>query len=113
MFYEKVMAVLGFVKTMEIPGEAVAFGIDGLPVFWVQKPFDGRNANVGNGTHVAFDAVDKDMVHKFHEAAIAAGGKDDGAPGPRKDYGDPYYGAFVRDLDGHKIEATYWDVSKM
>jgi hypothetical protein len=49
-------------------------------------------------------------VRSFHEAALA-GATDEGAPGPRPGYGPPHYGCFVRDLDGHKIEAAYWDDS--
>jgi predicted lactoylglutathione lyase len=56
-------------------------------------------------------AGDKAQVHAFHEAALAAGAKDEGAPGPRPEYGEPYYGCFVRDPDGHKIEAAYWDMA--
>lgn len=64
---------------------------------------------MGNGTHVGFMATSKAEVDAFHKAAIAAGGNDDGKPGPREDYGEPYYGCFLRDLDGHKIEAAFWD----
>ena len=88
---------------------AVAFGKQ-FPEFWVQTPQDGGRASVGNGTHIGFVAPDKDAVHAFHAAALAAGGTDDGAPGPRPDYGEPYYGCFVRDLDGHKLEAAFWDM---
>ncbi len=111
-FYDRVMAALRFERTVEFPG-AVAYGRDGLPIFWVQTPINGEKATVGNGTHIGFDAEDKEMVTKFYEAALAAGGTDDGAPGPRPDYGEAYFGGFVRDLDGHKIEATYWDMEKM
>jgi len=48
----------------------------------------------------------------FFDAALAAGAKDDGKPGPRPDYGKPYYGCFCRDLDGNKIEATFWDTTQ-
>ena len=48
-------------------------------------------------------------VHAFYDAALEAGASPDGPPGPRPHYGEPYYGCFVRDLDGHKIEAAYWD----
>lgn len=92
---------------MKYPG-AVAYGRT-FPEFWVQTPIDGRPANVGNGTHFGFVANSKEAVHAFHAAALAAGGIDDGAPGPRPDYTDAYYGCFIRDLDGHKIEATYWN----
>jgi len=52
-------------------------------------------------------------VDAFHRAALNAGATDEGAPGPREEYGEPYYGCFVRDLDGHKIEAAFWDVELM
>jgi catechol 2,3-dioxygenase-like lactoylglutathione lyase family enzyme len=53
---------------------------------------------------------DEDAVRAFHQTALAAGATDEGAPGPRPEYGEPYYGCFVRDLDGHKIEAAYWNL---
>lgn len=106
-FYDQVLPTLGCRRIMEHPG-AVAYGKQ-YPEFWVQTPIDGQAASVGNGTHVGFIAPTKEAVHAFHEAALAAGGIDDGAPGGRPDYGEPYYGCFVRDLDGHKIEASYWD----
>ena len=65
---------------------------------------------MGNGTHVAFIAPDKQAVDAFHTAALAAGAVCDGPPGPRPQYGAPYYGCFVRDLDGHKVEAAFWDM---
>lgn len=76
-------------------------------------PFDGGTASVGNGTHVGFFAADQAAVDAFHRAAIAAGAVDEGTPGPRPEYGEPYYGCFVRDLDGHKIEAAYWNAALM
>ena len=56
---------------------------------------------------------DRDVQIDYRQAAIAAGAVDEGAPGPRPEYGEPYYGCFVRDLDGHKIEAAYWDAALM
>jgi catechol 2,3-dioxygenase-like lactoylglutathione lyase family enzyme len=106
-FYEKVLAVLGCGIIMEHPG-ATAFGKQ-FPEFWVQEPHDGKKAAIGNGIHVGFVAGSKAEVNAFHKAALAAGGKDDGKPGGRADYGEPYYGCFIRDLDGHKIEAAFWD----
>lgn len=106
-FYDAVLATLGYQRLMDYP-DAVAYG-KVYPEFWVQVPIDGRPANVGNGSHIGFIAPTKEAVHAFYESALQAGGRDDGAPGPRPDYGDPYYGCFVRDLDGHKIEATFWD----
>jgi predicted lactoylglutathione lyase len=58
---------------------------------------------------MGFIATSKEQVHAFYDAALAAGATDDGAPGPRPLYGDPYYGCFVRDPEGHKLEAAYWD----
>jgi len=112
-FYDKVLPTLGCTRIMEHPG-AVAYG-KLYPEFWVQTPIDGKPASVGNGTHVGFGFVapTKQAVHAFFDTAVAAGGLDDGQPGSRPDYGEPYYGCFVRDLDGHKIEAAFWDMELM
>ncbi|MBT8765349.1 VOC family protein [Metapseudomonas boanensis] len=107
-FYDKVLPTLGCKRIMQHPG-AVAYGRE-YPEFWVQTPIDGRPASVGNGTHIGFFAPDKAAVMAFYEAALDAGAKGEGEPGPRPDYGDPYFGCFVRDPDGHKIEASYWDL---
>ena len=104
-FYDAVLATVGAERKHEVPGIAVAYG-KAFPEFWVQRPLDGQVAGAGNGVHFSFIAMTREAVHAFHEAALAAGGKDDGAPGPRPMYGDDYYGCFVYDLDGHKIEAS-------
>ncbi|HBP5363413.1 MULTISPECIES: VOC family protein [Pseudomonas aeruginosa group] len=101
-FYDAVLATLGCKVILEHPG-AVAYGRL-YPEFWVQAPIDGRPASTGNGSHVGFLANSKAQVDAFH-----AGARDDGAPGPRPEYGEPYYGCFIRDPDGHKVEASYWD----
>lgn len=88
--------------------DAVAFGKK-FPEFWVQTPFDNQPATIGNGVHFAFWANSKEQVHHFYDTALKHGATCDGEPGPRPDYGEPYYGCFVRDLDGHKIEAAFWD----
>ena len=67
---------------------------------------NGRPATVGNGAHIAFAVEDRSMVDRFYAAALDHGGSDDGPPGLRPDYDANYYGAFVRDPDGHKIEAV-------
>ncbi|BAU72462.1 VOC family protein [Metapseudomonas furukawaii] len=108
-FYEHVLPTLGCKRIMAHPG-AVAFGRE-YPEFWIQAPIDGRPATTGNGTHVGFFAPSRDAVLAFYEAALDAGGTSDGEPGPRVEYGEPYYGCFIRDLDGHKIEATFWDLA--
>lgn len=109
VFYDAVLPTLGCRRVMEHEG-AVAYG-RAYPEFWVQTPVDGREASPGNGTHVGFFAGSREAVDAFHRAALAAGGVDEGAPGPRPEYGAPYYGCFVRAPDGHKIEATFWDES--
>lgn len=104
-FYDAVLGALGYSRYWEIMPYAIAYGDEGFD-FWVQLPHDGRPASVGNGYHVAFNAKTKQDVHAFYDAALANGGTDDGEPGPRPDYGSDYYGCFVRDLDGNKIEAV-------
>ena len=106
IFYQKVLATLQIKLLEEFPG-AIAFGRQ-YPEFWIQTPINGAPASVGNGTHFAFIAINREQVHAFYDAALQAGASDEGAPGPRPQYSDAYYGCFVRDLDGHKIEATYW-----
>lgn len=110
VFYDRVLATLGCRRVVEHPG-AVAYGRE-YPEFWIQRPYNGAPASVGNGTHIGFFAPDRDAVDAFYQAAVAAGARPDGAPGPREEYGAPYYGCFVRDLDGHKVEATFWDLSQ-
>jgi catechol 2,3-dioxygenase-like lactoylglutathione lyase family enzyme len=102
-------------KTVEIElvcqyAHAMAFG-KGYPEFWLQLPFDQQPASVGNGTHFGFVAASKAQVVLFYQTAIALGARCDGKPGARLEYGEPYYGCFVRDLDGHKIEASFWDMA--
>lgn len=76
-----------------------------------QLPHDRGMAAAGNGSHFGFLATSLAQVDAFYARALALGGKGDGAPGHRAHYGPQYYGAFVRDLDGHKIEAMFWDES--
>jgi catechol 2,3-dioxygenase-like lactoylglutathione lyase family enzyme len=76
------------------------------PEFWIQLPHDQKPMSVGNGVHLGFSARSKDQVLKFHAAALREGGSNNGEPGPRPDYGPDYFGAFIYDLDGNKIEAT-------
>lgn len=107
-FYSEALKPLGIGKIFEYGpdktesgGTAIGFGKDMMPFFWI-----GDNERVGEGTHVAFTAPDRATVDAFYEAAIAAGGKDNGAPGLRPKYHPNYYGAFVLDPDGVNIEAV-------
>lgn len=104
-FYDAVLAALGYKRVMEFLPYAIGYG-DRHPSFWVQLPHDHKESSVGNGTHISFIARSKDAVHRFHAEAIANGGTDGGGPGPRPLYSADYYGAFVLDLDGNKLEAT-------
>jgi catechol 2,3-dioxygenase-like lactoylglutathione lyase family enzyme len=70
------------------------------------SPYNGETATVGNGVHVAFKADNRAAVDAFHAAALAAGGTDEGAPGLRPHYHEHYYGAYVRDPDGNKLQAV-------
>ncbi len=106
-FYDKVPSALGYTQLAKYPG-AVAYGKK-VPEIWVQTPIDGNQATVGNGAHIGFIANSEEEVHASHEAAIDCGGVDDGAAGTSPDYGEAYYGCFIRDLDGNKIETTFWN----
>lgn len=110
-FYDAVLGALGYKRTAQYLPYAIAYG-EGVSEFWVQLPHDHEAASIGNGAHVGFGARSQDAVHRFHAAALANGGRDDGAPGPRPDYGPEYYGAFVRDPFGNKVEATLLVVRK-
>lgn len=102
-FYDAVLATLQIRCVMDFEGGA-GYGRR-FPEFWIQRPYDGQAATVGNGVHISFLANSVDEVKAFHAKAIALGGKDDGPPDFRKEYDDSYFAAFVRDLDGNKIEA--------
>ena len=103
-FYDKVLPTVGARQIMHVPGQTAAYG-KAFPEFWLSVPLNTNDASVGNGTHVAFLAASKDMVNEFFDTAVKAGATIDGKPGPRPEYGESYYGAFVRDPDGNKIEA--------
>ena len=107
-FYDAVMPAVGARRVMEHPG-AVAYGKQ-FPEFWVQTPIDETPATTGNGSHFGFIASSKEMVRAFHDAAIAAAPPTTAHRVRAPLYGEPYYGCFVRDPDGHKIEAAYWDM---
>ena len=107
-FYDKALAPLGIRRVEILDNFAAAYGKQ-YPEFWINLPADEKPASTGNGVHVGFIANSKEQVQAFYDAALDAGGTDNGAPGPRPHYGEPYYGCFVIDPDGNKIEATFWD----
>ena len=99
-FYTQALAPLGMEILMEAEGW-VGFGREGMAGFWI-----GPAEAPQRPMHFAFSAGDRGQVDRFHAAALAAGGKDNGAPGIREIYHPNYYAAFVIDPDGHNIEAV-------
>ncbi|HEX4292619.1 MAG TPA: VOC family protein [Rhizomicrobium sp.] len=112
-FYDPVLKALGYKRVADYSPGAIAYGESkDKPEFWIGLPHDKDAPSNGNGAHLAFVAKSKAQVNKFHEAALKAGGGNNGEPGPRPDYGPAYYGAFIYDLDGNKIEATFIAAAK-
>ena len=107
-FYSAVLAPLGITLVMEVTPEmnpskvwACGFGKGGKPEFWI-----GSDGKTTPPTHIAFVVDKRAEVRAFYDAALRAGGRDNGPPGLRPQYHQNYYGAFVFDLDGHNIEAV-------
>lgn len=103
-FYEAVLGTLGFTK-LEIRPATVGFGKT-YPEFWINLRTGMTPIEEGSGAHVCFRARSTELIDAFYAAALATGGADDGAPGLRPQHGDGYYAAFIRDLDGNRIEAV-------
>ena len=104
-FYDAVLATLGIEALFNIDG-AVAYGTMTGPKIFILKPFDGGRPAPGNGGHVALLARTRAEVDVFHREALARGGSDEGAPGLRPHYHPNYYGAYVRDPEGNKLQAV-------
>ena len=106
-FYVKALGAIGYRLIAEFPAsvtgstDVAGFGEPPKPDFWISAATPNKPP-----VHVAFRVGTHALVDEFHAAAIAAGGKDNGAPGPRPHYHPGYYGAFVLDPDGHNIEAV-------
>jgi len=108
-FYDAALAPLGYSRVFA-RNIGIAYGPgpgrEGL-LFWIIQPGgDASGPRASRGNHVAFSAAGRDDVDAFFDAALTAGGSANGEPGLRPEYSDTYYAAFVRDLDGHKIEAV-------
>ena len=99
-FYDAIAAEMGTGRMMEFE-TFIAWGTpDGPAGIAVTKPYDGQAATVGNGVMVALEAKDKDQVDRLYAIAMANGGTDEGAPGPR---GEGFYAGYFRDPDGNKL----------
>lgn len=109
-FYSAALAPLGYTKLREFsvaagdPRDVVGFGVAPKPDFWIAA---GDDDGSSPPVHIAFRAVSRAAVDAFYAAAIAAGGRDNGAPGPRPGYHPDYYGAFVIAPDGNNLEAAH------
>lgn len=100
-FYERALAPLGYSVQMSFEGHR-AFGAPRKPALWLKQALPATTPQ-----HIAFVATSRAAVDAFHAAALAAGARDNGAPGLRRDYHPSYYGAFVVDpVNGHPIEAV-------
>ena len=100
-FYDRALAPLGVERLYAEGTTAFGYGAEKKAFFWI-----GLREDVQTGAHIAFAAKDRATVDAFHAAALAAGGRDNGAPGLRPHYHANYYGAFILDPDGHNIEAV-------
>ena len=105
-FYDAVLATLGLRRRKERDG-AIGWGPDDVlpPVFWILARGDGH-ATAGRGLHFGMRARDRDEVDRFYATALRHGGRDAGPPGERPHYTAGFYGCFVLDPDGFKIEAV-------
>ena len=99
-FYGAALGAIGMKINMDV-GEAFGMGSRTQKIFWL-----ARDRKAGGGGHYAFRVDHPEEVDAFHAAALAAGGKDNGKPGPRPDYGPHYYAAFVKDREGNNIEVV-------
>jgi len=100
-FYDRALRPLGITRLYAEGERSAGYGISPKAFFWI-----GWRDSLRIGAHIAFTAQDRATVDRFHAAAIAAGGIDNGAPGLRPNYHPGYYGAFVLDPDGYNIEAV-------
>jgi catechol 2,3-dioxygenase-like lactoylglutathione lyase family enzyme len=104
-FYDATLSALGYVRVWA-DETAVGYGYPGGADKLAIKLCSSRVVVPGPGFHLAFSANSQSAVERFHEGALRSGGKDNGPPGPRPEYGEAYYAAFVIDPDGYRIEAV-------
>lgn len=102
-FYDAVLQPLGY-TCLSHDDASLGYGRD-APVLWVLRAERPVPADAASGLHFCLEAPSVAAVDAFHAAALAAGGRDNGAPGHRPDYGPRYYAAFVVDPDGYRFEA--------
>jgi catechol 2,3-dioxygenase-like lactoylglutathione lyase family enzyme len=105
-FYDAIMQVLGHPVLFKVPDTVLAYGEATGEKLFIVHPYDKQAARAGNGVHAAFKVDSREKVIAFHKAALIHGGTDEGPPGLRAHYHPNYYGAYVRDPDGNKIQAV-------
>ena len=103
-FYEALLGAIGYAK-LEVRPRTIGFGKK-YPEFWLNLRTSMPPLPDDSGAHVALRVRSTELVEAFHAAALKAGGSSDGAPGLRPHHGEGYYAAFIRDLDGNRVEAV-------
>ena len=103
-FYEPILAAIGWAKLVS-RADTVGFGKK-YPEFWINRRRDMAPVSAQSGAHVCLRVRGESAVDGFHAGALAGGASDGGRPGPRPEYSANYYGAFIHDLDGNKIEVV-------
>jgi len=104
-FYDAALKPLGY-KCLSAGEGSLGYGSDAV-MLWISSTDDPVPADMKSGLHFCFAAPNVAAVGAFHAAALHAGGRDNGVPGLRPEYGPDYYAAFVIDPDGYRIEAYY------
>lgn len=102
-FYDAALKPLGYACLSDSPG-SLGYGA-GSVALWISESERPVKADEKSGLHFCFAAPTPEAVQAFHKAALAKGGRDNGKPGPRADYGPDYYAAFVIDPEGYRLEA--------
>jgi catechol 2,3-dioxygenase-like lactoylglutathione lyase family enzyme len=105
-FYDSVLGVLGFTRQLDF-GEAIGYGRDGKPTFWIADAAAGAGTGPNREVHLAFVAAGDDAVRAFHAAALGLGAESLHEPRLWPEYHPGYFAAFVRDPDGNNVEAVW------
>ena len=104
-FYDSALAATGL-KRLSVSDNSLGYGEDSVRL-WIGLTDSPAPDDPKSGLHVCFAAPDRESVARFHAAALAAGGRDNGEPGIRADYGADYFAAYVVDPDGYRLEALH------
>jgi catechol 2,3-dioxygenase-like lactoylglutathione lyase family enzyme len=102
-FYDAVMPHIGGTLAHDYAGMTFAYRLSDGTMIWIVRPYDRESATPGNGSMPGFGCATTEAVDAAHAAALASGGTDEGAPGPRPLYGPKFYGGYARDPDGNKM----------